>query len=72
MAKANFESNAGDSAMEDARYEQVVNQSAHSESWVNSALFYDWDNADDHREWLNNAPIPEIVEWADGLIDSWK
>jgi len=27
-------------------------------------LCYEWPNADDHQEWLNTAPVAEILDWA--------
>ena len=34
--------------------------SAHSET-----IFYDWDNQDEHLEWVAIAPTEEIVDWAE-------
>jgi hypothetical protein len=27
-------------------------------------IFYDWNNWDEHVEWVATAPIEEIIEWA--------
>jgi len=58
--------------IEEVRYNAIVEKSEYDEEWVDSVLFYDWDNADEHQEWLNNAPIPEIVDWVNDIVDSQK
>lgn len=69
---ATFTQNAGNFTMDQSRFEAVVEQSGLDEEWVNSALFYDWENADDHQEWLDTAPISEIAEWVSETVASWK
>lgn len=32
-------------------------------------LHYDWQEEDEHAEWVATAPISEIVEWAQGIRD---
>lgn len=72
LVTENFTQNAGSFTMEEIRYDAVVEMSEHSEDWVNSVLFYDWNDDESHQDWLDNAPIPEIVDWANSNIDSWK
>ena len=31
---------------------------------------YDWDNADEHQGWLNEAPAAEIADWVKTVADS--
>lgn len=64
--------NAGIFTIDEHRYNAIIDKSEYDAEWVDSALFYDWDNADEHQEWLNSAPISEIVDWVDSTVDSWK
>lgn len=64
--------NSGEFSIDEHRYDAIVSQSEHPADWIDSALFYDWDNADDHQEWLDDAEISEIVSWVDDVVDSWE
>lgn len=42
---------------------QVVTLSGLSEAAVADFLYYDWDNGDEHAEWLKTADAEEIADW---------
>jgi uncharacterized membrane protein len=33
-------------------------------------LQYDWDDADEHADWVATAPVSEIVEWAQQIREA--
>lgn len=47
----------------DAKIRRIVELSGLDEDVVREYLFADWDNQDDHREWLRSAPPQEIADW---------
>jgi hypothetical protein len=35
---------------------------------IDEALFADWPEGEEHREWLRTASAEEIVDWAEGVV----
>lgn len=33
-------------------------------------LQYDWEDEDEHAEWVATAPVSEIVDWAESIRDA--
>lgn len=50
--------------MDSSKLAEVVRLSGlNSETVTDTALRYDWQNADEHQEWLNEATAAEIAAW---------
>ena len=69
--------NAGNFTIDEVRYDAIVEMCTELDSnisadWVDSVLFYDWDNADEHQEYLNENTIEDISDWVVELASSWQ
>ena len=67
--------NAGNFSIDEVRYDSIVEMCAELDSsvtpeWVDSILFYDWDNAGDHQEWIDVGSIAEIADWVVYSVNS--
>lgn len=58
--------------MNSDRLDTVVRliQDAHpkaTEDEIKAIVFADWENADEHQQWLDEAPIVDIANWAEWI-----
>jgi len=58
-------------SMDEERLDQLGDfTSATSDKVKSICVDYDWPNAKEHQAWLDTAPIDEIADWIDCIIDS--
>ena len=52
-------------------YEMIESRIEENEVLVQYAdiLHYEWDNEDEHAEWVATAPLSEIVEWCKSILE---
>lgn len=53
------------------RARQRVEGNAELSPWFEVILMQDWDNMDEHLEWVCTAPVAEIVDWAETVSRDW-
>lgn len=46
-----------------AKFERIVELSGYDQDIVAEFLYADWDNQDEHQEWLESASPQEIADW---------
>ena len=56
--------------MNDSKFYEVLTEMGddYSDESVRDALLGDWPNAKEHQQWLDSAPVAEIVDWLQSFL----
>jgi hypothetical protein len=47
--------------------QRVLNEDKLYPHYYSMLIEYEWDNYDEHIEWVATAPIDEILDWCEGI-----